>query len=459
MNMQNIFLNQKEQCSHYIGYAQRIEMLKKMRLALKKNRDDLVGSVQQDFGHRSVAEIELTEILTSISLINYVLKHLKSWIKKEKRKVSWLYWPAKNSILYQPKGAVGIIVPWNYPLFLSLGPLIYAIAAGNRTMIKMSEYTPNTASAFEQWIKSLFDMQEVAVIQGDQNIAKQFSQLPFDHLFFTGSTSVGKKIMQAAAQNLTPVTLELGGKSPVIIDSNYSIKQAARKIVFAKLINAGQTCVAPDYIYCPKNKQQELIKEMLSQATTLYPNGLENADYSSIINYAQFNRLKSYIEDAQEKGANIHQNQALDDKSKKIPLTILSNVSEHMKIMQEEIFGPLFPITCYDHINEVIDSLINKNKPLALYLFSDSTQVQQMFLQSTHSGGISINEALVHVCQDDLPFGGVGHSGMGSYHSKEGFTTLSHAKAIHKKGFFDTTGLAYPPHNRLIQRIIKRLFL
>ncbi|MDC0534700.1 aldehyde dehydrogenase family protein, partial [Francisellaceae bacterium] len=354
-------------------------------------------------------------------------------------------------------------VPWNYPINLSIGPIAYALAAGNRVMVKMSEHTPKTGLILSRILTEAFPEGEVEIINGDIEVSKAFSNLPFDHMLFTGSTQVGRMVMRSCAENLTPVTLELGGKSPVIIGCNANIKKAAKKIAFGKLLNSGQTCIAPDYVFCPEHLIETFISAFQKATTKLYPQILTNKEYTSIINKEQYSRLEQYIEDAKTKGAQIFRQQIKNKDSSIISHnyfipTIITNVDSDMKIMQEEIFGPILPILGYKKIDEVIQYINNHEKPLALYYFDKDKLEQDHVIQNTSSGGVTINETLMHIVQDDMPFGGIGKSGLGHYHGIEGFKTFSHAKSVHIKQKLNFTSLIYPPYGGLIQRIILKLF-
>jgi coniferyl-aldehyde dehydrogenase len=463
--MQDIFEQQKHAFAAmpYPTYRDRKEMLKALKRCLIKNKERLIKSMSADFSHRSSDDSLLADLMPSILSINYNLKHLKRWMKPEKRRVSLLFQPAKAWIEYQPLGVVGIIVPWNYPLYLSIGPLAAAIAAGNRVMIKLSEFTPYTNRIVREIIEQVFDHVEVAIIEGNADIAASFSALPFDHLFFTGSTTVGKHVMRAAANNLTPVTLELGGKSPVIIGPDAPVAMAVERLLYGKCLNAGQTCVAPDYVLCPKDKVAELIEVLDNQFKTLYPSVADNPDYTAIINEAQYGRLKAWLAEAEAAGCELITLNPADENfpsaKRKIPLTLVINPPEHLNLCQQEIFGPVLPIIVYENVAEAIRYIQKRPRPLALYLMSFDKKLQQQVLTQTHAGGVCINDSVSHVAQDDLPFGGVGPSGMGQYHAKEGFLTFSKAKSVFKRGRFNSAKLAFPPYGRWIHKLIYALYL
>lgn len=441
---------------------QRINHLKALKTVTLKYQDRLAAAVNEDFGCRSKDETLLAEILTSVESINMAIKKTRKWMKPSKRGVGVLFAPAKNEVRYQPLGVVGIIVPWNYPIFLALGPLIAALSAGNRAMIKMSEFTPALNAVFKTMIAEVFSENRVCVIEGEAEAAIAFTEQPFDHILFTGSTAVGRFVMAAAAKNLTPVTLELGGKSPAIVSDHISMKDAANRICFGKSMNAGQTCVAPDYILVPKAKEKEFIQEYVAAFSKMYPTLKDNNDYSSIINDRQYQRLTSWIKDAEEKGAVLTTiNPANEDLSsgRKLAPVLAQNVTADMVIAEEEIFGPILPIIGYDNIDNAMAHVNDRPRPLALYYFGYNKSEQDYVLDNTHSGGVSVNDTLMHLAQEDMPFGGVGDSGMGHYHGKEGFITFSKAKAVHRKGRISAGSLAYPPYDNSIRKMIYTFFI
>jgi len=443
----------------YPSESLRKQQLQALKSALLKNQEKLIKAVSADFGHRSRDETLLADIMPTIMAIDHAVKHLRDWMKPKKRRVSMLFQPARNKIMFQPLGVIGIMSPWNYPVFLSLGPLVAAIAAGNRAMIKPSEYTPYANRIINDIIKAAFSSDEVCLVEGDAELAANFSSLDFDHLIFTGSTSVGKHVMRAAADNLTPVTLELGGKSPALIAPDVSAEFAVERMLYGKCLNAGQTCVAPDYVLCPENMKVDLVDVFAKQFKQLYPD-VGCGDYTSIVNDDQFNRLTAWLDDAKEKGAQII---SLGDPNsqhpRSMPLQLLLNTSSDMKVMQEEIFGPLLPIVTYNSMDEAIERINSRARPLALYLFTMDKKTETKVLTTTHAGGVCINDSVSHVAQEDLPFGGIGASGMGKYHAKEGFLTFSAAKSILKRGRFNSAKTAFPPYGKLIHKLIYRFLL
>jgi coniferyl-aldehyde dehydrogenase len=440
------------------------EILRKQQLlalksAILKYKDKLVKAVSADFGCRSDDETLLADIMPTLMAIDHAIKHLREWMKPEKRAVAMMFQPAKARLLHQPLGVVGIMSPWNYPVFLSLGPLVAAIAAGNRAMIKPSEFCPYTNRILADIIQNAFSKDEVCLIEGDASVAAEFTSLPFDHLLFTGSTSVGKLVMAAAAKNLTPVTLELGGKSPAIIAPDVDIGFAVERMLYGKCLNAGQTCVAPDYVLCPEEKVEALVSQLKSQFKLLYPD-VNNGEYTSVVNDAQYERLQAWLKDATEKGAEaIPVAEASTKHHRSMPLQLLTKTNSTMTIMQQEIFGPILPIIGYKTIEQAIQVVHSQSRPLALYLFTNERQTEEFVMRNTHAGGVCINDTVSHVAQEDLPFGGVGPSGMGVYHAKEGFLTFSATKPIFKRGKLNSAKMAFPPYGKLIHKLIYRLFL
>lgn len=442
-------------------YAARIDDLQKLKKLMLDNQDALVQALHADFGQRSPDDSLIGDLLTTVSAINYSIKRLKKWMKPKRKHIGILFQPASGHVMSQPLGVIGIVVPWNYPVFLSVGPLTTALAAGNRAMLKMSEFTPNTNALLANLLASEFSQDHVAVIGGEADVASAFSALQFDHLFFTGSTHVGKLVMQAAAKNLVPVTLELGGKSPAIIAEDMNLASAVERFIFGKTLNCGQTCVAPDYIFCPQGKADDLIAELKSRFTSMFPCVQENTDYTSIINQRQYDRIQHLLDDAKQKGATIIPLavEETDTAKRKMPLTLVTNVTDDMQIMQEEIFGPLLPIKEYQNLDDAITYINAKPRPLSLYIYSFNKDVQRKVLQETIAGGVCINDAAFHVANDDLPFGGVGASGMGNYHGEEGFIRFSHTKSILKRGRVSFASLLFPPYGTRIHNLVYKLFI
>lgn len=432
-----------------------------LKQALLSHQEAIVSALNADYGHRSTDDSRISDIMPCVNNINYTLKKLKGWMKPSRRHAGILLAPAKVQVQYQPLGVVGIIVPWNFPVMLSIGPLITALAAGNRAMLKLSEFTPETNKALKQMLAEIFDETQVAVVEGEAEVAAAFSALPFDHLLFTGSTTVGRHVMRAAADNLTPVTLELGGKSPVIIAPDMPLDTAVERMIYGKCLNAGQICVAPDYVLLPKGQSEAFVQAFIRRFKQMYGEIGQNPDYGAIINQRQFERLQAVLQDAIDLGARVTptSGETMAPGSRKLPVQLITGVNEQMRVMQEEIFGPLLPIIEYDSLESAIEYVNDRPRPLALYIMSFDTDTQERLLNQTHSGGVCINETVFHVAADDAPFGGIGPSGMGHYHGREGFLTFSHAKTILSRGKLNTGKLVHPPYGTAIQRMLMKLFL
>ncbi|WP_374322366.1 coniferyl aldehyde dehydrogenase [Aquipseudomonas alcaligenes] len=437
---------------------QRRAWLKALRELILGEKQTLIEAVSRDFSNRAAEETLLAEIMPSLHGIDYASKRLGKWMKPSRRSVGLAFQPAAAKVVYQPLGVVGVIVPWNYPLYLAFGPLIGALAAGNRVMIKMSESTPATSQLVKDLLARIFPEDMVAVVLGEAEVGQAFSRLPFDHLLFTGATSIGKHVMRAAAENLVPVTLELGGKSPAIVSADVPLADAAERIAFGKTMNAGQTCVAPDYVLVPQDRLEGFVAAYRAAVQRFYPKLENNPDYTAIINERQLGRLKGYIADAEAKGAQLV-TLFPGDQGRRLAHSLVLNVSDEMKLMQEEIFGPLLPIVPYQRLDEAFAYINDRPRPLALYYFGYDKDEQQRVLHETHSGGVCLNDTLLHVAQDDMPFGGVGPSGMGHYHGHEGFLTFSKAKGVLIKQRFNAARLIYPPYGTSIQKLIQKLFI
>ncbi|WP_287031156.1 coniferyl aldehyde dehydrogenase [Pseudomonas sp. UBA6310] len=427
------------------------------RLLLDEQRA-IVAAINADFGNRSADETLFAEIMPCLHGIAYARKRLRKWMKPSRRAVGLQFQPASAQVVYQPLGVIGVMVPWNYPLFLALGPAIGALSAGNRVMIKMSESTPATSRLLKTLLAKIYPEDLVAVVEGDVEVGIAFSRLAFDHLLFTGATGIGRQVMRAAAENLVPVTLELGGKSPVIISDKAPMAQAAERIAWGKTLNAGQTCIAPDYVLVPRARLQEFVAAYREAVQRFFPTLENNPDYTTIINPRQLARLNDYLSDAQAHGATLlplfPQSQGA-----RLAHTLLLDVNDEMRVMQDEIFGPLLPVIPYGTLDEALDYVNARPRPLALYFFGYDKAEQRRVLAQTHSGGVCLNDTLLHVAQDDVPFGGVGPSGMGHYHGHEGFLTFSKAKAVFSKPRFNAARMIYPPYGKAIQKLVYRLFI
>ncbi len=438
----------------------RLHRLKRLERLLREHADALADVVRRDFGHRSVAETRLLELFPCHETLAHACRNLRRWMRPQRRHVALWFQPGRAEVRLQPLGAVGIIVPWNYPIYLAVAPLVAALAAGNRVLIKMSELTPATSSLFAELIAGMFAEDEVSVVEGDAGVAHAFSQLSFDHLLFTGSTPVGRDVMRAAADNLTPVTLELGGKSPAIIGRAAHFDKAVERIVVGKLLNAGQTCIAPDYVLLPAGREQDFIEAARRVVAMCYPDIKTTPDYTAIINERHYARLCGYVDEARTQGAEVVElapGVPADAASRRLPPLVILGVNEGMCVMQEEIFGPLLPLIPYRDLDHAIAFVNDRPRPLALYYFDTQSSCIDTVLNETVSGGVTINDTLLHIAQEDLPFGGVGPSGMGCYHGFEGFKTFSAQKAVFRQSRFASVGLFKAPYGSLFERLMKFL--
>ncbi|PSU99156.1 coniferyl aldehyde dehydrogenase [Photobacterium kishitanii] len=434
----------------------RIADLKILKQLITQHQQQICQAITADFGCRSASETALLEIFTSLESLNDAIKQVKRWMKPQRRHTSLWFQPAKNRLIPQPLGVVGIIVPWNYPLFLTIAPMVAALAAGNRVMVKMSENSQHLCQLLQQLFADVFSDEKICIIAEEGQTGIAFSTLAFDHLIFTGSTTTGKAVMAAAATHLVPVTLELGGKSPVILADDYDVHKALTRILGGKVYNSGQTCVAPDYLLIPEGLESELIKQ--SQAImALRFSDIQHPDYTSIIDDTSFSRLCDTVEDAVEQGAkviNLIPNSEPDSKQRKFPLQLVCQPTDSMAVMQREIFGPILPVVTYKTLQQALDYINARERPLALYLFSNDKAVQQQVLNQTRSGGVALNDVMLHVAQEDLPFGGVGHSGMGHYHGRDGFERLSKMRPVMYQAALSSTKYLYAPYGQIGKRLI-----
>jgi len=416
----------------------RIDRLERAASLLKKHGDRLCEAMVSDFGHRSVDQSRLTDIDGSIGPLKHAAKNVRKWMRAERRSIMFPLnlLGARGRVEFQPLGVVGCISPWNFPVNLTFTPLAGIFAAGNRTMIKPSEFTPATSELMKEIFAEAFDVEEVAVFTGGPEVGSAFSTLPFDHLLFTGATSIARHVMRAAADNLVPVTLELGGKSPVIIGRSADMEITAGNIMTGKTLNAGQICLAPDYVFVPEERADDFIAAARSSVARMYADLKDNPDYTSIVNQRHFDRINGYIDDAKNKGAEVVViNPGDEDFSQqqhhRIPPTLILDPTDDMQVMQDEIFGPVLPVKRYKQVDETIAYINEHPRPLGLYYFGKDSTEERRVLSHTTSGGVTINDVVMHVAQEDLPFGGVGPSGMGAYHGYDGFRTFSHARAVY----------------------------
>lgn len=443
----------------YPSLDERRERLRALERILVDHTDAIIEAIRDDFGHRCDEESKILEIFPIIDGIRDAIKRVKKWMKPQRRHVSILFATGSNRVLPQPKGVVGIVSPWNYPLFLTLGPLTSVLAAGNRAMIKMASNSQNLARLLDEKLREVFPEDTVAILPGVRG--GDFTTLPFDHVIFTGSADAGRTVMRSAADNLTPVTLELGGKSPTIVCDDFDIEEAASRILYAKCINAGQTCLAPDYLFLPEDKRDSFVTAAQRIVPERYPD-TNDPSYTSIIDDKSYRRLRMTLDDAAAKGATIVPlvpQSSFNDVLRKFPPHLVLDVTEDMMIMQEEIFGPLYPVMTYRDLDEVIEYVTARDRPLGFYVFTKDRENKEKLLYNTISGGVTINNCIMHVAQHDLPFGGIGASGMGQYHGWEGFVEFSKLRPIHTNPWFSLLHMFYPPYtgkqDRLIDMTIK----
>jgi len=451
-------------CEGGVTQAVRRDRLERAVSLLLDHKDRLVDAMCEDFGHRSKAQSLFTDIAASVSPLRHAQKHLASWMKPQKRKVGPFplnLLGAKARLEYQPLGVVGVISPWNFPVNLTFTPLAGILAAGNRVMIKPSEYTPATSALMAEIFASRFDAMEITICLGGPQTGADFASLPFDHLLFTGATSVARHVMRAAADHLVPLTLELGGKSPVVIGRSTDIGKTADAIVAGKMLNAGQICLAPDYVFVPDERLDEFVDATQRSVAKMFPTLLDNDDYTSVINERHYQRLRGYVDEARARGTRVVEiNPAHEDFRQqphhKIPPTLIVDPADDLSVMQDEIFGPVLPIKRYGDVQESIDYINARPRPLGLYYFGQDAAEERTVLTRTTSGGVTVNDVVMHVAQEDLPFGGVGPSGMGSYHGVDGFRRFSHAKSVFTQSRINVAELAglRPPYGEKMLKAI-----
>jgi len=437
--------------------GQRTSLLDRLATWVLDHRDEIATTISQDFGGRSRYETLLAEVWVVVTGIRHAQKHLRSWMKPERRRTYWVLQPARARVIRQPLGVVGIIAPWNYPFQLAIAPLTAALAAGNRALIKPSELTPATAALIGRLVDEVFTPDQVAVVQGDAEVGIAFSQLPFDHLFFTGSTQVGRSVMRAAAENLTPVTLELGGKSPVWIHPSFDLARAASRVASGKWFNAGQTCIAPDYVLMPQARVQPFVQELRAAVAASFPTLHDNQDYTSIVSDRHYDRLRAMLVQAEQGGAELvwlHPEGAPAEGSRKLPPVAVLGAAPDSSLLQEEIFGPVLPIVPVESAADAASYINERPRPLAMYVFDDDGGRVDDLLHRTVAGGCVVNDTLLHYANEDLPFGGVGDSGMGAYHGEEGFLTFSHRKAVFYQPKLNGAAVVSPPYGKMVDRLL-----
>jgi coniferyl-aldehyde dehydrogenase len=445
--------------------AARIDRLERCIALLVEHRGEIEAALDRDFGARSRVVTGFADVASSIGPLKHARDRVAGWMRTERRRTTPRIlglFGARAEIRYQPKGVVGIISPWNFPVNLTFAPLAGVLAAGNRAMIKPSEATPATSDLLKRLFASAFDETEIAVVTGGPEVGQTFSALPFDHLVFTGATAIGRHVMRAAAENLVPITLELGGKSPVVIGRSADMATAAARIMNGKTLNAGQICLAPDYVLAPADAMGTFVEEAKSAVGRMFPTIRDNPNYTAVVSDRHHARLAGYIEDARSKGAEIVEiNPAGEDlrqqPHRRMAPTLILNPTDDMKVMQEEIFGPLLPVKAYREVDEAIDYINAHDRPLGLYYFGADARERDRLLERTTSGGVTVNDVVMHVAQEELPFGGIGPAGMGAYHGHDGFREFSHRKSVfHQiKGDIAPLRMLRPPYGRGIAAYLK----
>ena len=438
-------------------WKQRRQDLQTLKRMISEHQGEIVEAINRDYGNRSRNESRVAEIVFSLDAIAYSLKHLRRWMAPQHRHVDALMYPgAKNRVIPQPLGVVGVIVPWNFPVQLTFSPLASIFAAGNRAMVKMSENSRELSRLLIGLVGDYFPPEKLMFFEETGTVGIEFSQLPFDHLLFTGSGRTGRAVMAAAAKNLTPVTLELGGKSPAVIGPDYPLDKAVERIMFAKLFNAGQVCVNVDYIFVPENRVDDFVTAARDYVGEQYPD-IGSPDYTSIIDARAFERLQGMLEDARDKGAtliNLAGDQPADEAQRKLPPHLVLNAPDDSQVMQREIFGPIMPVIAYREASEVVDYVSRRDRPLAFYPFSRNGELVDYYLERVMSGGVCVNDVMLQVGQHDLPFGGVGASGMGHYHGYEGFATFSKLRPVFYQARFSALKFLAPKYGKIADRMI-----
>lgn len=433
---------------------ERIDRINRVADLIIRHREAFEKALSDDFGHRSVGVTAFADIAASVAPLTHAAKNVRKWMKPEKRGVEFPLGllGASARIEHQPKGVVGVMAPWNFPVYLALGPLAGVFAAGNRAMIKPSEFTPATSELMRSTVAESFDETELAVINGGPEVGATFSALPFDHLMFTGATAIARHVMRAASENLVPLTLELGGKSPVIVGKSADMEKAAKRIMFGKVMNAGQICLAPDYTMVPEGSVDTFVNHAEAAVTGMLPDGArESDDYTSIINTRHYDRLQNYLKEAEERGVETRVLNAKDEDfdqqpHHRMPVTLVINPPDDLGVMKDEIFGPVMAVKTYSGIDDAIDYVNERDRPLALYYFGEDKAEEQRVLNRTTSGGVTVNDVIFHIAQEELPFGGIGPSGMGNHHGHHGFREFSHQKAIYRQIGAELLKILRPPY-------------
>jgi coniferyl-aldehyde dehydrogenase len=450
-------LRRAQESSPYPVWSERVRRLRALEALLRDNRREITDAIDADFGKRPAEETALLEYFPLLTEIRHLIRHGRRWLRPQRQMASFWFLPARTELRPQPVGVVGIIAPWNYPLYLAAGPLANALVAGNRALVKMSEFVPRFADLFAGLVERYFPDGEVRVVTGDAEVGKAFAALPFDHLLFTGSTVVGHDVMRAAAANLTPVTLELGGKSPAIIGPGARMDNAVDRILMGKSYNAGQTCIAPDYVLLPREREQEFIGRVQKRFRSLYPDFPNNRQYANIVNDRHYARLTHLRDQAIANGARMHSLADAEGQGRHLAPAVFTQVDPESDLMQEEIFGPWLPLVPYDTFEEALNFVASRPSPLALYLFDEDAKRKRQTLERCPAGGVTFNDTLFHIAQPHLPFGGVGPSGMGAYHGESGFRLFSRMTPIFHQSRLNAANLLNPPYENRFKWLLKQL--
>ncbi|RWA68790.1 coniferyl aldehyde dehydrogenase [Mesorhizobium sp.] len=441
----------------------RKDRLKRLLALTEKHEAEICAAIDSDFSGRAAQETRLAELFVVGAGIRHAIRHLRGWMRERRVATSLPFLPGRNRLLPQPLGVVGIVSPWNYPFQLAIAPATAALAAGNRVLIKPSELTPTFSDLLARLVEEHFSPDEMSVVVGDAEVGKTFVSMPFDHLLFTGSTAVGRQVALAAAANLTPVTLELGGKSPAIFDASCDLDAAVSSVAYGKLLNAGQTCIAPDYLLVPQGQGAAIATKLAAAMARLYPSLRDNPDYTAIVSERHHQRLSDMIAEAREAGADVTEvnpaNEELGVSDRKLAPVLVRNAGENLRLMREEIFGPVLPILEYGSVDEAIEHVNRGERPLALYWFGKDSAHRQRVMRETVAGGVTVNDCMMHLVQERQPFGGVGESGLGAYHGEWGFRNFSKEKPIFVQSRLSAGGMLRPPYGRTFERLFRLLNL
>jgi coniferyl-aldehyde dehydrogenase len=443
----------------YPSAKERRENLRLLEQIVFDRQDEIAAALDRDFSGRCRYEVLFSEVFVALHAVRHARKHVAEWMAERPRALDWPLQPAKAWVMPQPLGVIGVIAPWNYPIFLTVAPLAGALAAGNRVLLKLSEFTPTTSETIAKLFAEAFPADLVAVVNGDASVGRAFASLPFDHLLFTGSTAVGREVMRAAAENLTPVTLELGGKSPVILAPDADVSSAAADIAYGKFLNAGQTCIAPDYALVPRARRDDFVAAIRKHTETYWPDPARNLEYTAVINERHLDRLRGYLDEARSRGVEVITiGPEAEPGSRRMQPAIVLDPPDDLRLMRDEIFGPILPILTYSELDEAIEYVNDHPRPLALYLFTKSDRITESVLTRTVTGAACVNDTLVYIAAEDLPFGGVGPSGTGHYHGREGFDTFSKLKPVFRRTITGLGRTLRPPYGRM-HAILKRILI